>query len=1080
MPKKYFNNKKNTGSKNNNSRNNNNNYAKNKTIYKFEINTKTNQVTKTFDDIQSHILGYIQKTFDGGRYVVEQIKNPNRDENDIIPPPVRNISEETELSKREMEQEGFDMNYKIEYEIYRNEVKKHKDNMFKAYTLIIENYCSTGLKNRIEGQEKFKDEIENKPHKLMELIKSLVRTPNQTTFCMVSLVRAFKRFATLRQQDDESLTDWNRRFKQERDIFAQMMGDQFLNEFIDNSDWYKKEPDTDKKNDIKAGAFDTFTATAYLMFSDYKRYGSIEEGLRKQFSLKNDQYPKTLSAMHEVLLNHRVDNAGEKKKQKQEDNKKKKEEKNTEKEDSTSSFAQKETKHRCYICGNEDHYAPECPKRDKIPQKDWAINTKNNLLQKESEKGGTSNNGDRFSGLQLCNVADEIKNETEAINLYSNNTMKNGVCLDSGSSLHLFCNDDLVKNRRLSTTTINLETNTGERSSSEIADVPGIDEPVRFDSEAMANIFGLYKLTKTHRVTFDNRKENAFIVHHNDSNKVTKFKPYNGIYMHFPKQEMSNLQECTTESTDVVSTIDTVANNRKHYTKRQYERAKEAYRLYHVLNGPSFGSLKKLFQTNAIKDNPFNQRDLEIAEDIFGKARSTIQGKSTRKTPTSVITDIVDIPDCIYEKHHEIELCIDTMFINGIPFLMTIDKTIKYRCCMPLRNLENETYFKALDHAFRLYNPNFKIKIIHCDGAYSSMMDLVADELDVEMIYYPRDNHVPEIERCIRTVKECYRKAYHRLPFNKIPRTMIQFLAMECTKKLNFFPVKGGVSEYFSPHMILNMQSINYNDHLKYEFGTYVQASHPTTNANSPRAIDAIYLRPRYNEAKGHEVFHLATSRVVVRNTVTPLPMTESVIELVHRLADRDGIQDLKFNNKMNIRLRDADLLAGVDYIDTIQNDENYDIQTTDDGLEAEEFNVNNDTNNDSDNFYPENIEDDGNNEDEDEESEDEDEDDDDEDYNDDYNKINYRKNDNVAITEPEQVQQSNNNNNEINESNNIENNQNNVDEVDNEEQQQNNDDENENENENDNNVDEFIQEMNTTIDQMEREIETDRPSPPR
>ena len=103
--------------------------------------------------------------------------------------------------------------------------------------------------------------------------------------------------------------------------------------------------------------------------------------------------------------------------------------------------------------------------------------------------------------------------------------------------------------------------------------------------------------------------------------------------------------------------------------------------------------------------------------------------------------------------------------------------------------MENATYYKALDHAFRVYNPNFKIKFIHCDGAYRSMMDLVADELDVEMIYTPRDNRVPKIERSIRTVKECFRKAYHRLPYDKIPRTMIQFLAMDCTKKLNFFPV---------------------------------------------------------------------------------------------------------------------------------------------------------------------------------------------------------------------------------------------------------------------------------------------------
>ena len=63
--------------------------------------------------------------------------------------------------------------------------------------------------------------------------------------------RAFKQFATLKQQDEESLTEWNRRFKQERDIFKQMMGKEFLNEFVSESEWFREETDSDKKNLIK-------------------------------------------------------------------------------------------------------------------------------------------------------------------------------------------------------------------------------------------------------------------------------------------------------------------------------------------------------------------------------------------------------------------------------------------------------------------------------------------------------------------------------------------------------------------------------------------------------------------------------------------------------------------------------------------------------------------------------------------------------------------------------------------------------------------------------------------------------------
>ena len=62
--------------------------------------------------------------------------------------------------------------------------------------------------------------------------------------------------------------------------------------------------------------------------------------------------------------------------------------------------------------------------------------------------------------------------------------------------------------------------------------------------------------------------------------------------------------------------------------------------------------------------------------------------------------------------------------------------------------------------------------------------------------------------------------------------------------QLNMFPAKGGVSEYYSPHMILSRKNVDYNKHCAYTFGSYVQASQENnlTNTQAPRTIDAIYL----------------------------------------------------------------------------------------------------------------------------------------------------------------------------------------------------------------------------------------------
>jgi hypothetical protein len=84
---------------------------------------------------------------------------------------------------------------------------------------------------------------------------------------------------------------------------------------------------------------------------------------------------------------------------------------------------------------------------------------------------------------------------------------------------------------------------------------------------------------------------------------------------------------------------------------------------------------------------------------------------------------------------------------------------------------------------------------------------------DVKFNFANPNEHVPEVERSIREIKERIRATYHRLMFDKMPRTMIKILVTESTKKLNFFPAKGGVSPYFSTQMIVHGRGIDYEKH---------------------------------------------------------------------------------------------------------------------------------------------------------------------------------------------------------------------------------------------------------------------------
>jgi hypothetical protein len=104
-------------------------------------------------------------------------------------------------------------------------------------------------------------------------------------------------------------------------------------------------------------------------------------------------------------------------------------------------------------------------------------------------------------------------------------------------------------------------------------------------------------------------------------------------------------------------------------------------------------------------------------------------------------------------------------------------------------------------------------------------------------------------------------------------------------------------------------QTLDCSKHCVLPFGTYVQAHNEPIFKNSqhPRAIDCIYLRYVNNFQGGHHLLDLNTGQTIKRRTITQVPIIQNVIELVHKLAEADGIQEgLKIMNKKNIILFDS------------------------------------------------------------------------------------------------------------------------------------------------------------------------------
>ena len=177
----------------------------------------------------------------------------------------------------------------------------------------------------------------------------------------------------------------------------------------------------------------------------------------------------------------------------------------------------------------------------------------------------------------------------------------------------------------------------------------------------------------------------------------------------------------------------------------------------------------------------------------------------------------------------------------------------------------------------------------------------------VSFNFCAQGEHVPDIERYVRTVKDRVRSGYNNLPFSRIPRLVVMRLVSNAVFWLNAFPHPDGVSTTLSPRYLLTGRHLDYCKHVRLEFGSYAQTHEEHTNDMRARTLGAICLGPSGNEQGGHYFMCLRTGRRLHRFAWTPLPMPEDAITRVNALGAQQGMpKTLTFSDRFGHELPEA------------------------------------------------------------------------------------------------------------------------------------------------------------------------------
>jgi len=483
--------------------------------------------------------------------------------------------------------------------------------------------------------------------------------------------------------------------------------------------------DNDQKVAAQAVTKECMMACAFLQDAERGKYGKLLEDLENAYTQGEDWYPRNLRDVHKLLANWKQDprnvqvvrqgggpggtatgnevafaNMGL--------------------DDDKAGVVMTNTsgRHpntRCFRCQRFGHYALDC----------------------NEERAG----GEDAVQLFMAGVAEADDEEYSGFAFANMGTNRAGlpktwILLDNQSMVNMFCNKSLLTGVKPTNKWMNVHCNAGTTRTNLVGKLVGFPGDVWYHPNGIVNILLMTEVEKYFPVTYGQDKR--FVIHKPDGTTRSFIKSVGGLHY---------MDTATME--DEAAFINTVADKKSNYTVKEYRKALLASRTQHIIGRPSLKDYVRYSDSLQLTNCPLGRENIAAAEDIFGPNLGSLRGKTVHRNGTTIDIAPRFIPPEIMDRHRDVTIAMDIMFVNKLAFLVNISIGIKFGTVEFLVSRGHDNILAAVKRIKNIYAKQ-GFNVTHCKADLE--FKPLRTDLDGEGIHLnavAEDEHVPEIERQI-------------------------------------------------------------------------------------------------------------------------------------------------------------------------------------------------------------------------------------------------------------------------------------------------------------------------------------------